>query len=291
MHQIKITDGPGAMPCLEIKNSSAEVLISLYGAHVLSYKPAGGEEVLMLSRKSEFSYGKAIRGGIPLCWPWFSKHPSLPELPSHGFARIHSWALEDIRKETLADGSENTTAVFILPRSAYSGNFEIPEVNVRLIAEAGKKLKVTLETENISNKDFSYSCALHSYFNVSDISKVRVSGLENETFFDSLAGVTGKAPGEITFTGEYDRIFSSANTCVIHDSGMARRIIIEKENSGSTVVWNPWIAKSARMQDFGDDEYQRMLCIETACVREDSRILSPGCTSRHSTIISTAAEK
>ena len=286
MHQIKIIDGPGSMPCLEIINSSAKALISLYGAHVLSFIPVGEEEVLMLSENSNFTYGKAIRGGIPVCWPWFSAHPVNPALPSHGFARIHGWALENIQKTSCEDGSENTIAVFNLLRSAYSANFEIPEVNVRLIAEVGKKLKVSLETENLSGEEFSYSCALHTYFNVSDISNVRVTGLEGDPCFDSLKQSMTVENGAIAFTEEYDRIFFSTNTCVIHDSGMARKIVIAKENSGSTVVWNPWIDKSIRMADFGDKEYLKMLCIETACVKSDARTLNPGAKSTHSAIIS-----
>lgn len=286
MFEVSFTCKAGSLPCVEISNSSARAVISLYGAHLLSYIPAGGEEVLMVSRDTNYVYGKAIRGGIPLCWPWFSAHPYDKNLPAHGFVRIHSWALENIENRTLADGTENTVLTLVLPRVAYSCNFDIAEVDLHLIVEVGCKLKVSLVTENLSDKDFAYSCALHTYFNISDIARISLDGLAGEEYFDSLTQSSGRGSDGITFSEEYDRVFFSVNTCVITDPGMARKIVIAKENSGTTVVWNPWVAKSAKMSDFGDSEYRNMLCVETACARGDSRILQPGEKSIHSTIIS-----
>lgn len=286
MRNIEIIEGPGGLPCVEIANKSGRALISLYGAHVISYAPAGEKEVLMVSRESHYTYGKAIRGGIPVCWPWFSAHPTDASMPAHGFARIHSWAISDVKYTTAGDGSEKTTAVFILPRQAYANNFELQAVNLKLTVSVGTELEVTLETENISEKDFTYSCALHTYFSVGDIADTTLTGLENEPFFNSLTGETGKGPVAIAFTEEYDRIYFSGATCIINDNANARKIVVAKKNSGSTVVWNPWIAKSARMSDFGNEEYRKMLCVETACVKQDSRTVPPGGTSSHSVTIS-----
>ncbi len=285
MSEYQLIDGPGDLPCVEISNQSCRALVSLYGAHVLSFIPAGEEEVLFLSGRSHYAYGKAIRGGIPVCWPWFSAHPEDPSLPSHGFARILSWVPAEDCEFIRLGGEEITRLVLELPRAAYPEKPPLPAVRARIIVEAGRKLRVSLALKNLSDEEFHYSGALHSYFRVGEIGEVTVTGLEGAPCFDSLTGREEPWHGPVSFTGEFDRVFYSDAACVIHDPSLGREITVEKSGSGSTVVWNPWTAKSARMSDFGDDEFHRMLCVETAFARRDSRTLPPGGEAVHTAVI------
>ena len=285
MSEYSIVNGPGDLPCVELSNRSGRALVSLYGAHVLSFIPAGGEEVLFLSGHSHYVYGKAIRGGIPVCWPWFGAHPDDPSLPSHGFARIRSWAPAEDCELIRRDGEEITRLVLELPRAAYPEKPLLPAVRARLIVEAGRRLRVSLVLKNLSTEEFHYSGALHTYFRVGEIAEVSVTGLEGASCLDSLTGREEPWHGPVRFSEEFDRVFYSDAACVIHDPSLGREIRVEKSGSNSTVVWNPWTAKSARMSDFGDDEFHRMLCVETAFARRDARILPPGGEAVHTAVI------
>ena len=248
------------LPVLNVKNESAEAVIALHGAHVLSYKPAGERDLLWVSEKSWAEADKPIRGGIPVCWPWFGS----AKTPPHGLARLHNWTLkETIRKP-------GSTKLIFEP-------FQSGDLTASVAVTVADKLVVELTTENRGNTEYRLSDALHSYFAVSDVSKIEISGLDRAEFIDTLNSTRHIQDGVVRISAETDRIYDhSSAECVISDPAFSKKIHIRKDGSMSTVVWNPWIAKSKKMPDFGDEGYHGMVCVETANAANDVRILHPG---------------
>ena len=265
------TDSHG-MDCAELNNPLGKAEISLHGAHLMSFIPKGQEAVLWMSEKSYFESGKPIRGGIPICWPWFGGHPCDSNMPSHGFARIFSW-------EPIASGNCDDGATFLelaLTPGLISDEFRINDFLVKLRVEVSSKLSAALIIDNCSDKDLSYSAALHSYFNISDISNITISGLDGKPFIDTLDDTKHVQKGDISFAAETDLVYlDTEDICIIDDPGLKRKIKISKVGSRSTVVWNPWEAKAQRMPDFGDNEYHNMVCVETCNAETDARTLAP----------------
>lgn len=277
-------DEPGGLTFLRIKTALATAEISLDGAHVTRYQPAGCEPALFVSRSSAMAPGKPIRGGIPVCFPWFSARAGHPELPAHGFARIRRWDVESLS----GSNESGVTVVFRLGADHATRELWPLDFVARMRVVVGRKLNVALEVENCGDVPFRFEEALHTYFCVSDVRKVSVTGLEGAAYFDKTDGFQRKELGSepLRFDAECDRVFPrTTSTCVIDDPGLRRKITVEKSGSHSTVVWNPWIAKAAAMADFGDDEWPGMLCIETANVGDDAVSLAPGEAHAMSAII------
>lgn len=262
-------EGLGDLPIAKLSHEGAEASIALHGAHVLSYTPQGAKPILWLSKEAIFKDGKAIRGGIPVCWPWFANHPSEPNYPAHGVARTSSWTVIDTAPAslTLELQADETT------RQHFPHNFVL-----RLQATLSDTLEVKLSIHNPGPDAFTYTGALHTYFAVSHIDRARVEGLDGRPYIDSIDGKSRKTQsGPIHFKEEVDRIYlETEDDCLVCDEGWDRTIRIEKEGSRSTVVWNPWIAKAQRMADFGDQEYQEMLCVETTNAADDAMAVPPG---------------
>ena len=267
--RIGLKSGLGGLPYFELHWNGAEAHLYLHGAHVLHYQPAGQQPVLWQSEASWFEPGKPIRGGIPVCWPWFGAHPTEPDQPSHGFVRLTEW--EPI---STSSTEESTIATLQFPASGCPQG-----MSLQLRVELSEQLSVSLITANNSGADFKFSEALHSYFSIRDIRSVIILGLEDQRYLDSL--YRGSSPqqqsGPISFSAETDRIYiDTPHTCTIVDEVFKRSIHIQKENSLSTVVWNPWIDKSIRMPDFGDREFMNMLCLETANCGPNAVTLASG---------------
>lgn len=260
--------GPGGLTRVSVNTDLCTGQMFLHGAHVAAFCPRGQREVLWMSQNSHYAAGKAIRGGVPICFPWFAALASDPNAPAHGYARTRTWNL--VETIVNSDGSIRLDLTT-----------QIEQYVVRFAAEFGESLSMTLTVE-LNQKaaaPATFEEALHTYFSVSDIQKVQISGLESHGYLDKVDQGRQKSAAQsaITFDGECDRVyFNTDNTCMLHDTVWGRRIVIKKRNSRSTIVWNPWIAKSARMADFGDDEWQGMVCIETANVGENSIRLQPG---------------
>jgi len=248
---------------VKVSNKFADAEILLYGAHIVSFTPKGSRDILWVSSKSDMAPGKPIRGGIPVCWPWFGPAGT----PMHGIARISIWNLDVVRSED--DGSD--TLILSLNCSDSYG------LKVQASITIGTSLSFKLTTENVGSKEYQLTSALHSYFAVSKLEKVKVSGLDNSEYTDKVAG--GKRAlqkGDIIFEAETDSVYDQSDaTVIIHDGGWNRSIRIEKAGSNSTVVWNPWIDKSKNMADFADNEYHKMLCVEAGNVGADARNLQP----------------
>jgi len=248
--------GHGGLSYLELCHEGSVAHVYLHGAHVLHYQPAGEAPVLWQSQKSRFEAGEPIRGGVPICWPWFGAHPTEEHLPGHGLVRHSEWIPKN---SSVTD--ESTSITLQSPVAEEVG------ASLELVVELGSALTLTLITKNVSGAPLPLTEALHTYFAVSDISNVSISGLEEQQYIDVLPSdrPTLKQEGAITFSAETDRIyFDTAEECIICDSGLNRRIRVSKTGSRSTVVWNPWVAKAVRMPDFGDDEHPEMVCVETA---------------------------
>ena len=260
------------MTCAELNNPTGKATVALHGAHLMSFVPKGQKPVLWMSEKSYFEDGKPIRGGIPICWPWFGGHPCDSAMPSHGFARISVW-------EPVAGGKCEDGATFLelaLTPGLISDELKTNDFLIKLRIEVNEKLSASLIIDNCSDKDLSYSAALHSYFNISDISKITVSGLDGRAFIDTLDDTKHVQKGDITFASETDLTYlDTEDTCIIDDPGFKRKIKVSKSGSRSAVVWNPWDEKAQRMPDFGDAEYHKMVCVETTNAENDARTLAP----------------
>ena len=250
-------------------------LVALQGAQVLSWTPAGTNvDVLWLSPQSRIGTGKPLRGGIPVCWPWFGAHPDPTSgAGAHGFVRAADWrVLQTKISETLA----NVTLGFELSQTheAQLGGPASLQLDV-IVATA---LDVSLTTQNIGTAPISISEALHSYFTVGDIASVELTGLEGRQYLDQLSNKAFEQTGSIAIPAETDRIYwNTLDTIVIHDAGLNRRIAISKTGSASTVVWNPWQEKSARLGDMADGAFRHIVCVETANVGPHNLVsIAPG---------------
>lgn len=260
---MKITENEKKMSFVEVENDFARAKFSLNGAQAMEYVPAGAAPVLWMSRESYFEPGRPIRGGVPVCFPWFGPNEKDFSLPSHGLARTAVWDLASAGK--LPGGEDEL--VFRWSSSWW---------DAALRAVVGPALELTLEIANVSEKPRMFEEALHSYFRVSDIESVSVSGLEGCKYTDKLTDSTAADGSVLRIDREVDRIYRSSGVCVIADERAGREIVVKKRNSFSTVVWNPWVEKSRRMPDFGDREYRSMLCVESGNVKIDAITLAPG---------------
>ena len=261
------------LPRLDVAGRHATAQIYLHGAHLAAWQPVHARDpVLWMSAHSLFKPDKPIRGGVPICFPWFGPHSEDKTVPSHGFGRLTPW--------TLCDAGETPDGTVHLTLQLEDDNASPvwPHYfHADLRVSIGRTLTVELFVDNPDHIAFSFEEALHTYFRVSNIEQVSVSGLENSEYFDKVTSSRARQGAEpIRFTGETDRVYAGTQTpCVIHDPGMKRRITIAKRGSHSTVVWNPWVQKARTMADFGDDEWPRMLCIETANVGDAAVTLRP----------------
>ena len=268
--------GKGDMPVAEINNSFAQASIALQGAHILSFVPKGEKELIWMSDDATFAAGKSLRGGVPICWPWFGPHASDSNLPGHGPARTVSW--KPVASTTLADGS--TSISLEMQQNEQVKTVCGHPLQVQLHIIVGKTLKIALETTNLGDTAFTLGQALHTYFNVSDVRKVHVEGLEGCEYLDKVDNFTRKTQdGAVTISQETDRVYvNTGNQMRIVDEGMDRTIIIRNQGSASAIVWNPWLETAEKMGDLGHDGYLNMLCVETANALDDVVELAAGAT-------------
>lgn len=248
---------------IEINNSKAHATISTYAGQVLSYRPKNQQhDLLFVSDKAYYEEGKAIKGGIPVCWPWFGADPDGQGRPAHGFVRNRQW--EVTGSESLADGS--TRVVLSLTDSAETRNIWPHPFRLDVEITVGDSLGVVLVTHNTGDERITISQALHTYFRVGDIGKVRVLGLEGTDYLDKVAGSSRKTQaGPVTISGEVDRIYTGVSSdLTIDDAAFGRSIRIASSGCSTAVVWNPWIEVAKSMADLDDGDYIRMICLESA---------------------------
>ncbi len=265
--QLTFVDGEGGLSFIEVNNGLATALISIYGGQVLAFQPTHeAEDLLFLSKKAYYQDGKAIKGGIPICWPWFGPHPTDSTRSAHGFARNRFWHV--VGTEALASGATKIVLGFAdgpETQSLWPHRFEMAIAIV-----VGPTLSLELITRNTGTESISITQAFHTYFNVGDISQVQVLGLENTTYIDKVDNSLEKQQqGPVMIAAEVDRIYRSSNELVIDDPGLGRKIRISSEGNQTAVVWNPWSEITAKMADLEDNDYHRFLCVETTNAAED----------------------
>ena len=267
---------------------AAAATVYLHGAHVTHWSPAGTGPVLFLSEQSEFADGKAIRGGVPICWPWFGSRSDSKPGPSHGFARIQEWELA-FTALIPGESGDRMHLTFTLAPSELSRSLGFDNFRVAYEVVVGATLTLKLTVANLAAAPLRFEEALHAYFVVDDVRHASLSGLESATYLDKTDGTRAKTTpdGPLRFTSETDRVFP-ANTApiTIHDAGNRRVVTIQKSHSATTVVWNPW----SGLADLAGDAWPRFVCVEAANAGANAITLNGGETHTVSAVISVAPE-
>jgi D-hexose-6-phosphate mutarotase len=270
---VAVIAGNGGLPKIRVTAPAASAEIYLHGAHVAAWQPAGEKEVLFVSEKSSWQDGKAIRGGIPICFPWFRAKADDPKAPSHGFVRTKEWQLESVKQEgesvvvlCSTESDESTRAWW--PHSFRA----VHRVSI------GKSLRLQLRVTNTGDAPFHFEEALHTYFRVSQSSKIRVHGLDRIAYLDNVDGNKEKTQsGDIVFTAKTDNAYIDAlGTAEVMDEDWGRILRTEKENSATTVVWNPSQDGAAAIADLGGDEWRQFACVEASNILSRAVSLAPG---------------
>jgi glucose-6-phosphate 1-epimerase len=254
---------------IEVKNEAAEAKVALQGAHLFHYARAGEEPILWLSEESDFELGKAIRGGVPVCWPWFGFNED-KSLPQHGFARTSLWEFVG------SDEVDAKTTVLTIRLTHDEKTLQMWHYKflLELKITISDKLSMELKTTNLDESAFKISQALHTYFSVSHISEVAIKGLDKKLYLDALTWKMEIQNGDITFEQEVDRVYQNVEGEIVL-SDKKREVYIKNSGSSSVVVWNPWIEKTLRMSGMKPNAYENMLCIESANAFDDARVLKP----------------
>jgi glucose-6-phosphate 1-epimerase len=261
--KVKFVEGKGGFPIIEIKNEYAQAAISLYGGQVLSFQPVTqAEDLMFVSSQAFYQTGKAIKGGTPICWPWFGNDPEAKGRSSHGFVRNRLWQMREI--VSTQDGATKITMGLVdteETRKIWNYNFDLA-----IAITISNSLTIELVTRNTGKQMFSITQALHTYFKIGDIQQVQVLGLEAKDYIDKVDGGKQKTQsGIITFSEECDRVYLNVSSeLIIDDAALNRKIKITAYNSKTAIVWNPGTTVSANMADLGDQDYQYFVCVETA---------------------------
>jgi len=272
---IRLETGKGGLPVLRVDGPAARAEIYLHGATVTEWAPRGGGPVLWVSRASRFAHDAAIRGGVPICFPWFGAQAGHPESPSHGFARLSEWSIVGAEN----DGEDVIVRLRLTDEDVAGASPWPYRFEAIFTVVVGSRLSLSLQVTNRSGEAVTFEEALHAYFDVRDIRDTEVTGLEQTPFLDRLAE-TEPVPGEpdpVRFGSPTDRIYLGTRArTTVRDVEGGRSVLISKDGSDSTVVWNPWIDNARAMADFGDDEWKRMVCVEVCNIRDAAIHLAPG---------------
>ncbi len=289
--QLSFREGAGGLTYADINNHGGRATICLQGAHVVSFRPRSQQEpVVWVSDAAKFAPGKSIRGGAPVCWPWFGAHASEAAFPAHGFARTVPWTVVSSRKR-----NDSKTELTLQLADTEQTRKQWPHAT-RLILTVivGDKLELQLATTNLGDKPVQIGEALHTYLQISDVGSVKITGLEGSTFHDKVDNFAKKKQsGAIVLKSEVDRVYvNTPAECVIEDTGLNRRIRIAKTGSLSTIVWTPWTEKAEQMGDMGKGKsgsgWREMVCVESANVMDNLVTVAPGET--HTLAVTYSAE-
>ncbi len=285
--EVRLEQPAGTLPYLQVRSAAAQARIYLHGAHLAHWQPAGQAPVLWMSRSSWFAPDKPLRGGVPVCFPWFGPKADAPAAPVHGFARVLPWELAQAQ----VDAQGRVLLTLELRTSPATRAHWPHDFKARMQFTIGQALDMALTVENSATADLSFEQALHTYFAVGDVHQVSVTGLAGATYVDKTDHFQRKVQEDapIRIAAETDRLYlNTAATVTLTDPGLKRSISVSKTGSHSTVVWNPWVAKSKAMPDFGDDEWPGMICVETVNAADNRVTLAPGRAHTMSALLSTA---
>ncbi len=269
----EVVQGNGGLPRVVVNTSTVTGEMYLHGAHVTSWIPAQAQEVFFVSPLSTWQDGKAIRGGVPICFPWFGDKADDPHAPAHGFVRTKEWQLESLAQERDSVSISMFTQSDESTRDWYPHDFRL---SYHVIF--GAELILELMMTNTGSAPLRFEEALHAYHNVGDVARARVNGLDGVHYLDKTDSYRDKTQaGGFTISAETDRVYlNTAHPLELSDQVLQRRINIRKDNSLTTVVWNPWSEKARTLADLGEDQWKRMLCIETSNVGDFAIQLAPG---------------
>ena len=269
---------------LEIIHPCATAQVASQGAHLLEWTPKGHRPVLYLSPRAVFQSGKAVRGGVPVCWPWFGPHETDSDKPAHGFVRNRLWNLSNA-----TESPDALNITFKLSDNDETRSLWPHAFSATMTMSIGDELHLALKIENTGAELFTMTGALHTYFSVGDISAVRIEGLDGAEYLDTVGThEVRKQSGDVIFDHEVDRNYDCDGHIVIRDASMKRCITVRGEGSRCAVVWNPWIEKSRRLSDLPDEDYRRFVCVETANAWRDRITLAPGAAHVLATTICVA---
>jgi D-hexose-6-phosphate mutarotase len=288
---VRLERGSGDLERLSLETPQARAQVYLHGAHIAHFQPAGARPVLWVSRSSYFEAGtpgKPIRGGVPVCFPWFAQRKDQPSAPMHGFARNLTWRLG-----TVASEGDAVQATLHLESSDFTRSIYPHDFAAQLVVTVSARLKMELVIRNTGLGPMTFEDALHSYFALGDSRRAFLRGLEGAPYIDKAdkwARKTGEA-APIAIARETDRVYPGARgTVTIEDPVWHRRIRVEKSGSATTVVWNPWIDRAKALADFGDEEWTEMVCVETVNALDDAITLAPGATHTLAATIEVTTE-
>lgn len=284
---VTFVEGNGGFPLINIKNDHATAVISLYGGQVLSFQPISQEhDVLFLSPKAYYQSGKAIKGGVPICWPWFGPDPEGLGRPNHGFVRNRLWTV--LSTDTTPSGE--TLITLGVSSTGETKELWPYDFDLRIEISVGTTLAIALMTLNRGDTPITITQALHTYFTIGDVNQVKVIGLDNTRYIDKVDGGAEKTQsGAVAIAQEVDRIYKDVpRELIIDDSPLGRKIHITSTGSKSAVVWNPWVDISLKSGDLEDDAYMRFICVETTNAAEDVVTIPPGNEFRLTAIYAVA---
>ena len=282
----QITAGNGGLPRICVSTPAATAEIYLHGAQLTSWQPRGADEVIFLSEQSLWKDGHAIRGGIPICFPWFRNKADDPKAPSHGFVRTKAWQLDSVESKGDSATVSLSTTSDEATRAWWPHDFHLLH---RLTI--GAELTQELVVSNTGTAPLRFEEALHTYYRVAAAESLRITGLDGVDYLDNTdANREKRQEGDIVFTGQTDRAYLDTTHAVeISDPGMRRRIRLAKEDSRTTVVWNPWKEGAHSLADLGNDEWRTMACVEASNIRSFAVDLAPGKQHSMKTSILVAA--
>jgi glucose-6-phosphate 1-epimerase len=269
---VRVIEGNGGLAKVAITTRETAGEMYLHGAHVTSWQPRGAEEVLFVSSKSRWEKGRAIRGGVPICFPWFADKADNPGAPAHGFVRTTAWQLDSI-----VQAGDAVTVSMFTESNDDTKRWWPADFHLVFRATFGTELNLELVLRNTGTTSLRFEEALHTYFRVGQIEKARLHGLDAVHYVDKTDLNRKKTQqGPIVMVSETDRVYLNTKGAIeLEDQALRRRIGVAKENSLTTVVWNPWAEKAKAMSDFEGAEWMRMVCIETSNVSDFAVKLAP----------------
>ncbi len=270
---VHVVAGAGGLAKVCITSPVAVGDMYLHGAHVTSWKPRGADEVFFVSAQSRWEDGRAIRGGVPVCFPWFADKADDRKAPAHGFVRTKAWQLESIVE---ANGA--VTVSMFTDSNAETKRWWPADFRLVHRATFGAELKLELVLTNTGTSPLRFEEALHAYFRVGDINQSQLHGLDGVDYLDKTdSGRKKTQRGPVVIESETDRVYLNTSGAIdLEDQALRRRVRVAKENSLTTVIWNPWIEKAKAMSDFNDAGWRQMVCIETSNVADFAVELAPG---------------
>ena len=258
-----------------ITTPQATATVFIQGAHLAAWQPAGQKPVIFLSRKSDFMPGKPIRGGVPIAFPWFAARHDGKTGPSHGFARIQDWTLA-----FAAMAGDDLHLTFTLAPSEISRSLGFDNFHLAYQLTIGRALTMQLTVANEAPTPLVFEEALHTYYAVTDIHEINITGLDGVTYLDKVDDFKPKVQqGPVTITQQTDRVYLNTTTaCIIHDTAAKRRTQVEKTGSNTTVVWNPWEDGARRIADLDPTEWHEYVAVETVNAAANTITLAPKAT-------------